>query len=241
MKTAAKNIIGLLIIMPAGIVCSVTAFDSLKNFFLNSPLNIVFFSGAFVYLAIRLFAKWIGYDFICVGEVLVHELVHGFFSLLFFGDIKSISASPKKGGQVSVSRSNFLVELSPYCFPLITIIICSVRPFFVQEAEMYVVFLAGFSLGQHLCSLFKDFHVGQSDILNNGVVFSFSVVLFFNVLFIGLVSVTLSEGFLGVPVFAVKTMDFAQKCIYIIFSFDYAEYIKQFIDWCRRIFSSIGI
>ena len=141
---------------------------------------------------------------------------------------------------MSVSRSNFIVELSPYCFPLITIVICSVRPFFVQVAEIYVVFLAGFSLGQHLCSLLKDFHLGQSDILNNGVVFSFSVVLFFNVLFIGLVSVTLSEGFSGVPLFAVKTMHFAQKCIYIILKFDYALYGSQCLNWCRGIISSIG-
>ncbi len=241
MKVAGKNVIGGLVIIPAGIICSLTAFESLKEFLLHSNLNIVFFSGAILYCALRFFVKQIGYDFIDVGEVLVHELVHGFFSIVFLGDVKSLSVYPKKGGQVSVSRSNFIVELSPYCFPLIAIAICAVSPFFVKGAAMYVAFLAGFALGQHICSLIKDFHLGQSDILNNGIVFSFSVVLFFNVLFIGLISVTLNEGFSGVPIFAARMAEYAEKCFFMIINFDYGGYWIRFIKWFNEVLTAVGI
>ncbi|RMF92310.1 MAG: hypothetical protein D6734_12615 [Candidatus Schekmanbacteria bacterium] len=237
MKTMSKNLIGFFFVMPAGVIFSLALFEVIKRFLLINPINIVFISGIIFYFLLRYLVKWIGYDFVDVGEVLVHELVHGFFSLLFLGDVKSLSVYPKKGGQVSVSRSNFLVELSPYCFPIIAIVVSGIKPFFIKSAGIYIVFITGFFLGQHLAALFKDFHLGQSDILNNGIVFSFSVVLFLNVFFVGIMMVILGDGYSAVPLFLNEAFEISKKCIYLILHFDYAGNWSKLHELIGKLFS----
>ncbi len=53
--------------------------------------------------------------------VVGHELTHALWALLFGGRVKSIKAS-SRGGHVVVTKSNALVILAPYFFPLYTVL-----------------------------------------------------------------------------------------------------------------------
>ncbi|MBI3191792.1 MAG: M50 family metallopeptidase, partial [Pedosphaera parvula] len=48
--------------------------------------------------------------------VVGHEMTHALWTWLFGGRVKSLKAT-SKGGQVVVTRSNFLIVLAPYFFP----------------------------------------------------------------------------------------------------------------------------
>src|ERR1041384_1930957 len=49
--------------------------------------------------------------------VVGHELTHAVWVWLFGGEVKKFKAS-SKGGQVVVTKNNFLISLAPYFFPL---------------------------------------------------------------------------------------------------------------------------
>src|SRR3989337_3365266 len=49
-----------------------------------------------------------------------HELTHALFAVLFGGSVKSFHASDR-GGRVTITKSNFIITLAPYFFPLYTV------------------------------------------------------------------------------------------------------------------------
>jgi hypothetical protein len=71
------------------------------------PLVPYWFSGGFfLYLVIHfLFRKPI------LSYVVGHELTHALFAILFGGSVKSFRAS-EKGGQVQITKSNFIITLA---------------------------------------------------------------------------------------------------------------------------------
>src|SRR5437879_7448193 len=74
-------------------------------------------SGAACWLAIYLLLPkpmWI--------YVFGHELTHALWTWLLGGRVKKFKAS-SRGGHVVVSRSNFLVALAPYFFPLYAMLV----------------------------------------------------------------------------------------------------------------------
>ena len=110
-----------------------------------------------------------------------HELTHVLWTWLFGGGVRRFKVT-SKGGQVVVTRSNFLISLAPYFFPLYAILVV-------------LVFLAGHLIWNwkpylpwfHLClGAAYAFHVTltwhilqarQSDITDHGYLFS-AVVIF---------------------------------------------------------------
>ncbi len=132
--------------------------------------------------------------------VLGHELTHVLWAWLFGGRVKRFAASAK-GGRVVITRSNFLVSLAPYFFP-----------FYV--ALVMVIFLAGnwiwhwtpfrawfhFALGAayafHVTLTWEALRVPQSDIIQEGCLFSAVIIALGNlaVLMIGLPLLTDQPG-----------------------------------------------
>src|SRR5512137_2332803 len=81
------------------------------------PLVPYWFAGGFIlYVVIHfLFKKPI------LSYVVFHELTHAIFAVLFGGPVKAFHAT-EKGGQVHLTKSNFIITLAPYFFPLYTFI-----------------------------------------------------------------------------------------------------------------------
>ena len=135
-----------------------------------------------------------------------HELTHALFAVLFGGSVKSFHAS-ERGGRVTITRSNVIITLAPYFFPLYTFIALVLywiaRAADVRGAEGWLVYLAGATYAFHLILTFSFLQTDQNDIREHGAVFSYPLIFLFNVVFIAmLISLLLAEdmnylGFLG--------------------------------------------
>lgn len=120
--------------------------------------------------------------------VLGHEAVHAGIAWIFGGKIKSFKVS-EKGGSVGTSKSNVVVELSPYFVPIYAIIITLV--YFVIASSYRVngsvfIFLIGFALAFHMISTIEVMKIRQPDIVKSGYFFSIIVVYALNIIVIAL-------------------------------------------------------
>src|SRR5512139_283107 len=107
-----------------------------------------FLAGGLTYLSAHLlFKKPI------LTYVFGHELTHAFFAVLFGGSVKSFQAS-ERGGRVTITKSNFIITLAPYFFPLYTFIALLLYGTAVvaglHGAVGWTVFLAGATFAFHL-------------------------------------------------------------------------------------------
>ncbi len=159
-----------------------------QQLFENLTPLIAFGVGGVVYFVfwILLFSRDEG-----IWSTMEHEVTHALFALLFFKKVHSLSAKRDVGGEVKLSGGNFVISLAPYFFPLFTVIIILIKPFIISTYQWIFNGLIGFTLMFHLNHLFREFHPSQPDIDRTGVIFSFIVVTFFNLFFLGLVIVAL--------------------------------------------------
>ncbi len=140
-----------------------------------------FIAGGLTYLTLHfLFKKPI------LTYVFGHELTHAVFAMLFGGSVKSFRASGQ-GGQVTVTKSNFLITLAPYFFPLYTVlalVLCIITAGSeVPGAARFFIFLTGATFCFHLLLTIIFLQTDQKDIREQGAVFSYPLIFLFNVLF----------------------------------------------------------
>ena len=128
--------------------------------------------------------------------VLGHELTHAVWTWLFGGQVKRMKVT-SKGGNVVISKTNFVIVLAPYFFPLYAAIIVAIFALgnLVWNWHGYLVWfhlLIGTAYAFHVTLTWHVLHSRQSDITSQGYLFSAVVV------FLGNSSVLL----LGVPLLA---------------------------------------
>ncbi len=127
-----------------------------------------------------------------------HELTHALWTWAFGGSVKKFKASAS-GGHVVVTKSNFLIALAPYFFPLYAVIVVVV---FVVGNSIWnwkpyaVVFhlLLGAAYAFHVTLTWHVLGSKQSDITEEGYCFSAVVI------FLGNMAVLL----IGVPLLTAK-------------------------------------
>lgn len=135
-----------------------------------------------------------------------HELTHAIWTWLMGGEVKKFKVT-SAGGHVVVTRSGFLVALAPYFFPLYAMIVAAVfglgnliwdwRPYLV-----YFHLLLGAAYAFHLTLTWHILKSRQSDITDQGYIFSFVIIFLGNalVLLVGIPlltrSVTLAQAFI---------------------------------------------
>jgi len=152
-----------------------------------------FAAGSLTYLTIHvLFKKPI------MTYVFGHELTHALFAVLFGGTVKSFHASDR-GGRVTITKSNFIITLAPYFFPLYTFIVLLLYGTAIaaglQGAVGWIVFLAGGTFAFHLLLTAIFLQTEQSDVREYGMIFSFPLIYLFNVTFTALlIRVLLAEN-----------------------------------------------
>ena len=117
-----------------------------------------------------------------------HEVTHWVTSLLFFHKLHSfqvgedVGSITHSGGRVG----DLIIGLSPYCFPLFTLIFLFLRSMIMQDYLWgYDIFL-GLTLGFHIACFSSQTGLYQTDIRNRGIVRSFMFIiacwLFFTIL-----------------------------------------------------------
>jgi hypothetical protein len=130
--------------------------------------------------------------------VLGHELTHALWTWLFGGDVKKFKATPK-GGHVVVSKSNFLIVLAPYFFPLYAIAVVALFAVghLIWNWRGYLPWfhlLLGAAYAFHVTLTAHILKTRQSDITSQGWLFSMVTI------FLGNMMVLL----LGIPLLAAK-------------------------------------
>lgn len=129
--------------------------------------------------------------------VLGHEAVHAGIAWIFGGKIKSFKVS-EGGGSVSTTKSNTVIELSPYFVPIYAIIISVI--YFVIASSYSVnsavfIFLIGFALAFHMVSTIEVMKIRQPDIVKSGYFFSIVMVYVLNIFVISLIFALLFQSF----------------------------------------------
>jgi hypothetical protein len=117
--------------------------------------------------------------------VVGHELTHALWTWLFGGRVKKFKASGQ-GGHVVVTKSNFLIALAPYFFPLYALLLAAVfnlGSYFwnLRPYRVWFHLLLGFAYGFHVTLTWHVLKSQQSDIADQGYLFSAVIIFLGNV------------------------------------------------------------
>lgn len=139
-----------------------------------------------------------------------HEFTHALWTWLFRSKVKKMKVT-SSGGHVVISKTNFLITLAPYFFPLYAVIVIFVFAVghWIWNWQSYFVYfhlLVGAAYAFHVTLTFHTLQTRQSDITSQGYLFSAVII------FLGNVMVLL----LGIPLLTEKIQWF--KAIGLLFS-----------------------
>lgn len=130
--------------------------------------------------------------------VLGHELTHAVWAWLFGAEVRKLKVT-SNGGHVVITKTNFLIALAPYFFPLYAVLVVVVYVIghliwnWHQFLALFDLFL-GAAYAFHLTLTAHILKTRQTDITDQGYLFSAVII------FLGNVSVLL----LGIPLLAEK-------------------------------------
>lgn len=125
-----------------------------------------------------------------------HELTHAVWAWIFGAQVKKFKAS-SSGGHVVITKSNFVIALAPYFFPIYAALLIGIflAGHLVWNWKSYLVWfhlLVGAAYAFHITLTAHVLQMRQSDITSQGYLFSAVII------FLGNVSVLL----IGVPLIA---------------------------------------
>jgi hypothetical protein len=114
-----------------------------------------------------------------------HELTHALWTWLCGGRVKRFKASAK-GGNVVVSKTNFLIVLAPYFFPLYVALLVAVFAlghllFGWGHYTVWFHLLVGAAYAFHITLTSHILQTRQSDLTSQGYLFSTVVIFLGNV------------------------------------------------------------
>ena len=112
---------------------------------------------------------------------MAHEHTHALWTVIFGGRVSAINISGQ-GGNVKVSKANFLTILAPYFFPFYTVVPLLYEPWLMPAAKNWNTALIGFTLSFHLVLTLFSMKQKQSDFKEVGKLFSLSFILCVNIL-----------------------------------------------------------
>ncbi len=114
-----------------------------------------------------------------------HELSHAIWGKLFGAKISDFKFG-KDGGSVKLSKSNFIIALAPYFFPIYSLFIIGIWWICIYfypnlNAYPYVLYaLIGISWAFHIVMTIESIMEGQSDITGVGALFALPFLIFIN-------------------------------------------------------------
>lgn len=123
--------------------------------------------------------------------VFAHEFTHALWAIPFGGKLKDFRAG-ESGGYAVVTRSNLIVAIAPYFFPLYTYLVLGLFGIFIsagirETVFPYICFLTGLTLSFHLIFTGLSLLKKQSDLRKGGMLLSIALILILNMVFIVLI------------------------------------------------------
>ena len=185
MKKALRFLLGLMAV-PAAVIASIVLYHQVGLVQQLSKNQSYFLTGAVIYLVVHSIFYKPTYLYI-----LGHELTHALFTWLCGGRVTSFRAT-FRGGRVTTTKSNFLITLGPYFFPVYTVLI-SCAYFFVSlfsgtgsHASVFI-FLIGFSWAFHIVLTIHFIKMEQPDIMRMGTLFSIVLIYLINLIIVAFI------------------------------------------------------
>ncbi|MBQ3835354.1 MAG: hypothetical protein II816_07575 [Elusimicrobia bacterium] len=137
-----------------------------------------------------------------------HEFTHALAGILSGAQIKKFKVS-KNGGSVTLNKDNIFITLSPYFFPLYSIIIIVVYfalAWFTDTTKLYswFLFFSGAALAFHYALTFYAIKIGQEDMRVYGKFFSLVFVCFVNIIMVVFVLAWIFPDMINITDFFVK-------------------------------------
>ena len=124
--------------------------------------------------------------------VLGHEFVHALATWVCGGKVISFKVL-STGGKVVTNKTNFFIDLSPYFIPIYTIFFGIIflmlkmidnKSFFTNDLFMFFI---GMTLMFHFVMTSEAIKIEQPDIIKSGFLFSWIIIIAFNIMIIVLV------------------------------------------------------
>ena len=129
-------------------------------------------------------------------QIFSHELTHVVFSVLCFNRMSNLSVSNLGNGEVIyIGRSNFVISLTPYCFPLFTVMGLTIRPWLSPTVYVWVDIVNGITFAFHITTFYLQARPHQTDLIKYGILFSYSFILLINFVLVGLVLLITKSNF----------------------------------------------
>jgi hypothetical protein len=130
-----------------------------------------------------------------------HELTHVLWTWLFGGQVKKMKVT-SKGGHVIISKTNFVIALAPYFFPLYVVLVVgmfALGHFIWGWHLVWFHLCVGAAYAFHLTLTFHVLQTQQSDITSQGYLFSAVIIFLGNVcvLLFGIPLLTAKVGMLN--------------------------------------------
>jgi hypothetical protein len=132
-----------------------------------------------------------------------HELTHALWTWLFGGQVKKMKVT-SSGGHVVISKTNFVIALAPYFFPLYAALVVGLFALgnLIWNWHGYLVWFhlcVGAAYAFHVTLTFHTLQTRQSDITSQGYLFSTVIIFLGNVcvLLFGIPLLTAKSGFLA--------------------------------------------
>lgn len=148
------------------------------------------------------FALWV-VMYLCLPRptrtyVLGHELTHLLWAWLLGINASQLRVS-SKGGSVRVAENHFLISLAPYFFPIYTLLVLLLR-FTINmfyDTTLYEPFwfgCFGLTWAFHITFTFSMLKQRQPDIQHEGRLFSYVVIILFNTIGVGFLTVCITPA-----------------------------------------------
>jgi hypothetical protein len=158
-----------------------------------------------------------------------HELTHALWTWLFGGKVKKLKVTAA-GGHVLISKSNFVIALAPYFFPLYAVLVITAFAIcqLLWRGHGYLVYfhlILGAAYAFHVTLTLHVLQTRQSDITSQGWLFSGVVIFLGNVcvLLLGIPLLTARVGLLNALGWWFESTGW---CI---------ENLGKFLHWLQRV------
>lgn len=155
-----------------------------------------------------------------VVYVFGHELTHALIGLLSGARVKAFKIKGNSGN-VTLTKSNILITLSPYFIPiyslLIIIIYWLMRRIWTTKINHYEIFLflLGVSVSFHIFLTIYAIKQGQSDLKMYGVINSLLLVFIANCVFLGLMFCILFK--INISIFLKNIIEYVYIALFFIY------------------------
>ncbi len=168
------------LLWPLSLVLGAGLLLSLQDLPYQDSRVIALGSGILAYLAIQIFF-WKPLFVYVMG----HELTHALAAVIQGGKADDMRVS-SKGGMVKVNKTNFLVNLAPYFFPIYTAMLLVVYWLSQERFRLVLIFALGLSIGFHWALTAYSMKQHQSDIHDVGWLFAIPFILTLNIVIFAL-------------------------------------------------------